>query len=72
MTDVNDVVTAVTDAVKTATDKVDQAKAVATPQVEKAVGWRDRYLNWVSRHPKTVSVVLAVAVVWAVLASIKV
>ncbi len=52
--------------------KVDAAKAAVAPTVDKVVTWRDKYLQWVSRHPKTVSVLLAVAVVWAALATITV
>lgn len=61
-----------TDPVTTVTDAVDKAKDVVKPEVAKVIPWRDRYLQYVAAHPKTVSVILAVAVVWAVVASIRV
>jgi hypothetical protein len=65
MTDIQDVVSQ-------AQDKVDQAKAAVAPTVATAVTWRDRYLNFVSAHPKAVSIVLAVAVVLAILGMVRV
>lgn len=54
------------------TDEVQKANEVVNQVSDKVMPWRDRYLQFVSNHPKTVSVLLAVAVVWAVLATIKV
>lgn len=72
VTAVTEAQSAVTDAVDAVKAKVAEAQVQAAPQVAKAITWRDRYLNFVSAHPKTVSVILAVAVVWAVIASIRV
>lgn len=49
---------------------INEVKTEVTEKVEKVVGWRDRYLQWISAHPKTVALILPIAVIWAILSSL--